>query len=77
MTRERQWVSTSLGIDLLDMPGMLWPKFDERLVGENLAITGAIRDSLLDREEIAIALIVPPSQILSRAALRALQSRAH
>jgi ribosome biogenesis GTPase A len=57
VTRERQWVSTSLGIDLLDMPGMLWPKFDERLVGENLAITGATRDSLLDREEIAIALI--------------------
>ena len=57
VTRDRQWVSTPLGIDLLDMPGMLWPKFDERQVGENLAITGAIRDSLLDREEIAAAII--------------------
>ncbi|MGI6166542.1 MAG: ribosome biogenesis GTPase YlqF [Eubacteriales bacterium] len=57
VTRDRQWVSTPLGLDLLDMPGLLWPKFNDRLVGENLAITGAIRDTLLDPEEIAIALI--------------------
>ncbi|NLW73772.1 MAG: ribosome biogenesis GTPase YlqF [Clostridiales bacterium] len=57
VTRDRQWVSTPLDLDLLDMPGLLWPKFNDRRVGENLAITGAIRDTLLDSEEIATALI--------------------
>ena len=57
VTLSRQWVSTSIGLDLLDMPGVLWPKFDDRRVGENLAITGAIRDKILDVEEIAVILI--------------------
>lgn len=56
VTLDKQWVSTSIGIDLLDMPGVLWPKFDERTVGENLAITGAIKDKILDIEEIAVNL---------------------
>lgn len=51
-----QWVSTSMGIDLLDMPGVLWPKFNSKTVGENLAMTGAIRDQILDTEEIAMLL---------------------
>ena len=50
VTLNKQWVSTSIGIDLLDMPGVLWPKFDEREVGENLSITGAIKDELVERE---------------------------
>lgn len=56
VTTAKQWVATSLGIDLLDMPGVLWPKFDERTVGENLAITGAIRDEVFERETAAYAL---------------------
>ena len=40
----------------MDMPGLLWPKFDDRLVGENLAITGAIKDKILDTETIALRL---------------------
>lgn len=56
VTLDKQWVATSHGFDLLDMPGILWPKFDEKKVGENLAITGAIRDSILDNEQIAYAL---------------------
>ncbi len=56
VTLDKQWISTSIGIDLMDMPGVLWPKFDERRVGENLAITGAIKDNILDIETIAIAL---------------------
>ena len=47
---------TDIGIDLLDMPGVLWPKFEDERVGENLAITGAIRDAILDIEEIAMIL---------------------
>ena len=56
VTLNKQWVTTNIGIMLLDMPGVLWPKFEETLVGENLAITGAIKDDILDIESIAIIL---------------------
>ena len=56
VTLTKQWVSTSIGIDLLDMPGVLWPKFDDQAVGESLAMTGAIKDQILDLEHIAILL---------------------
>ena len=71
VTVNKQWVATSIGIDLLDMPGVLWPKFDDRTVGENLAITGAIKDTILEIEDIALALInrmrtLYPSLLTSR-----------
>ena len=53
VTVNRQWVTTNIGIELLDMPGVLWPKFDDNIVGENLAFTGAIRDAILDTEDLA------------------------
>ena len=56
VTLNKQWVSTNIGVDLLDMPGVLWPKFDEKQVGENLAITGAIKDAVVDIEELALIL---------------------
>ena len=56
VTLDKQWVSTNIGIQLLDMPGILWPKFEEQRVGENLAITGAIKDDILDIEAIAMTL---------------------
>lgn len=56
VTTQKQWVTTDIGIDLLDMPGVLWPKFDERRVGENLALTGAIKDNVIDTEELAVIL---------------------
>jgi len=56
VTLNKQWVPTEIGLDLLDMPGVLWPKFEDEEVGENLAITGAIRDQILDIEEIAMIL---------------------
>ena len=56
VTTSKQWISTNIGIDLLDMPGVLWPKFDNRIVGENLAITGAIKDAVLNVDEIAMIL---------------------
>ena len=67
----KQWVPTSIGLDLLDMPGVLWPKFEDERVGENLAITGAIRDAILDTEEIAMILCsrlmeVAPEEFMSR-----------
>ncbi len=56
VTRDKQWVPTGIGVDLLDMPGILWPKFDDQTVGENLALTGAIKDDILDTEGLAIIL---------------------
>ena len=56
VTVNKQWVTTDIGLNLLDMPGVLWPKFEDDTVGINLAITGAIRDKILDTEEIAMAL---------------------
>ncbi len=56
VTTAKQWVSSPLGIDLLDMPGVLWPKFDDPIIGENLAITGAIKDAILNIDEIAMLL---------------------
>ena len=56
VTRNKQWVTTGIGIDLLDMPGVLWPKFEDQFVAENLAATGAIRDDILDIEHLALKL---------------------
>ena len=57
VTLTKQWITTKVGIDLLDMPGVLWPKFEDRIVGENLAITGAIMDDVLDIEQLAVLLV--------------------
>ncbi len=56
VTVDKQWVATNIGLDLMDMPGVLWPKFDDRTIGENLAITGAIKDKILDIETLAVVL---------------------
>lgn len=57
VTLQKQWVKTDIGIELLDMPGVLWPKFDDRTVAENLAITGAIKDDVLYLDDITLALL--------------------
>ena len=74
VTLTKQWVKTTIGLELLDMPGVLWPKFDDRGVGENLAITGAIKDTVLQKDEIAMALCLKlkkryPSLLCERYAL--------
>ena len=56
VTLDKQWVTTTQGFDLLDMPGVLWPKFEDTLIGENLAATGAIKDQILDTEELGMIL---------------------
>ena len=71
VTVDKQWVPTKIGFDLLDMPGVLWPKFEDQIVGENLAMTGAIRDQILDTEEIAMILCsrlmkVAPDSFMTR-----------
>lgn len=57
VTRGKQWVSLEEGFELLDMPGVLWPKFDDKLVGERLAFTGAVKDQILDVEYLACRLL--------------------
>ena len=52
VTRGKQWISIDSGLDLLDTPGILWPKFDSQEVGEMLAITNAIKADVLDRETL-------------------------
>ena len=57
VTRDKQWVSIGGGVELLDMPGVLWPKFDDPAVGERLAVTGAVKDQVLDIELLAMRLL--------------------
>lgn len=56
-TRGKQWVRIKDGLELLDTPGILWPKFENEEVGMNLAICGAIRDEILPAEEVASTFI--------------------
>ena len=63
VTLSKQWIGTSIGLDLMDMPGVLWPKFEDQTVGENLAFTGAIKDGVLDVEEIAMKLALRLARI--------------
>ena len=57
VTRGNQWFSISGGIELLDTPGVLWPKFENQKVAERLAFTGAIKDNILDIESLAMRFI--------------------
>ncbi|MCL1988391.1 MAG: ribosome biogenesis GTPase YlqF [Firmicutes bacterium] len=53
VTRGKQWIKVAKDFDLLDTPGVLWPKFEEQTVGEKLAFTGAIKDTILDSATLA------------------------
>ncbi len=57
VTRGNQWFTVSKGFEMLDTPGVLWPKFDDQKVGEHLAFTGAIKSEVMDTELLAVRLI--------------------
>ncbi|MBW9144103.1 ribosome biogenesis GTPase YlqF [Clostridium sp. CM027] len=57
VTKSKQWIKTSLGIELMDTPGVLWPRFEDETVGLNLAFTGAVKDEVIDIEELALRLV--------------------
>lgn len=57
VTKGRQWIILDKGLELLDTPGILWPKFESQTVGEHLAFTGAIKDDILDRETLSANLM--------------------
>ena len=52
VTRGKQWVHVDQGLDLLDTPGILWPKFEDETTGMNLAFTGAVKDEIMDVETL-------------------------
>lgn len=57
VTRGKQWVKIRKGFELLDMPGILWPKFEDQTVAKHLAYIGSINDQILDNRDIAISLL--------------------
>lgn len=57
VTRGKQWIRLQDGYELLDTPGILWPRFDDQSVGMKLAYTGAVKDEIIDVEELACGLL--------------------
>ena len=71
VTRGNQWYTISKGFELLDTPGVLWPKFDDQTVGERLAFTGAVKDQIMDIELLAVRLLellntIKPTEFFER-----------
>jgi len=62
VTRGKQWISLGNGLELLDTPGVLWPRFEDQTVAENLAFTGAIRDDIMDVETLGANLMLRMKQ---------------
>ena len=63
VTRGKQWITVDKGLELLDTPGILWPRFDSQEVGELLAITGAIKAEVLDRETLGANFLLRLAQV--------------
>ncbi len=57
VTRSNSWFAVGSGIELLDTPGVLWPKFEDKAVGDKLAFIGSVKDEILDSETMALRLI--------------------
>lgn len=71
VTRGKQWVVVDSGLELLDTPGILWPKFEDQSIGMNLAYTGAVKDDVMDIEELASLLMA----LLAKSYPEAIKSR--
>lgn len=57
VTKGKQWIRLNRNLELLDTPGILWPKFEDQKIGERLALIGSINDEILHVDELAVALI--------------------
>ncbi|NJD01319.1 MAG: ribosome biogenesis GTPase YlqF [Ruminiclostridium sp.] len=80
VTRGKQWIRVNEEIELLDTPGILWPKFEDREVALNLAYTGAIKDEIMDTAEIAASLLKKlssdyPSALMARFKIQTLEGQ--
>lgn len=74
VTRGNQWYTIAKNLEMLDTPGVLWPKFNDKIVGEHLAFTGAVKDQVLDIELLAVRLLdllntIKPVEFINRFAL--------
>ncbi|AUN03847.1 ribosome biogenesis GTPase YlqF [Clostridium botulinum] len=78
VTKSKQWIKTKIDIELMDTPGVLWPKLDSEIVQLNLAFTGAIKDEIMDIETLALRLVERlqvkyPERVMKRYKLEALE----
>ncbi|KGO15432.1 ribosome biogenesis GTPase YlqF [Clostridium botulinum] len=78
VTKIKQWIKTKIDIELMDTPGVLWPKLDSEIVQLNLAFTGAIKDEIMDIETLALRLVERlqvkyPERLMKRYKLEALE----
>lgn len=71
VTRGKQWVSVDQSLELLDTPGILWPKFEDETIGMHLAFTGAVKDTIMDVETLACHL----AELLAKRKPEALTAR--
>lgn len=71
VTKGKQWIRVNKELELLDTPGILWPKFEDPIVGQHLAFIGSINDEILQTEELALSLI----SLLQKIYPQALQER--
>ncbi|MCM1537759.1 MAG: ribosome biogenesis GTPase YlqF [bacterium] len=71
VTKGKQWIKVNKELELLDTPGILWPKFEDQLVGQHLAFIGSINDEILQTEELALSLI----ELLQKEYPQAMQAR--
>lgn len=77
VTKSKQWIKTKMDIEMLDTPGVLWPKFEDEETALNLAFTGAIKDEIMDTEELALKLVerlqnLYPKQLMERYKIEAI-----
>ncbi|WP_251860291.1 ribosome biogenesis GTPase YlqF [Clostridium sp. Marseille-Q2269] len=78
VTKSKQWIKTKIDIELMDTPGVLWPKLDSEIVQLNLAFTGAIKDEIMDIETLALKLVERlgdkyPDRLMKRYKLESLE----
>ncbi|MBD5639286.1 ribosome biogenesis GTPase YlqF [Clostridium botulinum] len=78
VTKSKQWIKTKMDIELMDTPGVLWPRLDSEIVQLNLAFTGAIKDEIMDIETLALRLVERlqdkyPERLMKRYKLEALE----
>lgn len=78
VTKSKQWIKTKMDIELMDTPGVLWPKLDSEIVQLNLAFTGAIKDEIMDIETLALRLVERlqdkyPERLIKRYKLEAIE----
>ena len=58
VTKGKQWIRLNKQVELLDTPGILWPKFEDRITAEHLAFIGSIRDEVIEKRELAIKFVI-------------------